>query len=769
MLRLLLRLRPCGRSGPRVLPARPVALGSRPRCSGERRLHCGAGSRTSALGLVYSHRAGLLRSSQLVGSGPNTRFYSLPPHNKVELPSLSPTMQTGTIARWEKKEGDKISEGELIAEVETDKATVGFELMDECYLAKILVPEGTRDIAVGSVICITVESPDLIAAFKDVSLDSLKSPAAAPPPAASAPPPAPPTAAAPPPAAPGSSYPPHLKVALPALSPTMTMGTVQRWEKKVGEKLGEGDLLAEIETDKATIGFEVQEEGYLAKILVPEGTRDVPLGQTLCIIVEKESDIAAFKDYIETGMAEASMPPPPPAPAATAAPAAAAPSSAAAAPAAPRKGRVFASPLAKKLAAEKGIDLAQVSGSGPDGRVTRKDIESFVPPKAAPAAAAAPSPAAAAAAPPSPAAPPAAPAGTFTDFPISNIRKVIAQRLMQSKQTIPHYYLSVDVNMDQVLELRKELNEEVKSQNIKLSVNDFIIKASALACLKVPECNSSWMDTVIRQNHVVDVSVAVSTASGLITPIVFNAHIKGLAAIGTDVAALAAKAREGKLQPHEFQVNLCQSLLCISDECRIDLALLPSGRNVHHLKFRDVWNQELLRHHQPPPGLYPGCWRLRETAAARRQREGVSVTPRLCSDEPCSHLIRRPFWFLQVRRGQHDVGDAELRPPGGGRGGGGAVAGRVQEVPGETRHHVVVMSRQTPLGHSQLPRRSRGGITPPTCLPICPSLPSFYLLWPPPHVRISFNYLKMRSGVICYDSQSQDNFVCLCVFLHSNL
>uniref|UniRef100_A0A8C7ZMX2 Acetyltransferase component of pyruvate dehydrogenase complex n=1 Tax=Oryzias sinensis TaxID=183150 RepID=A0A8C7ZMX2_9TELE len=552
MLRLLLRLRPCGRSGPRVLPARPVALGSRPRCSGERRLHCGAGSRTSALGLVYSHRAGLLRSSQLVGSGPNTRFYSLPPHNKVELPSLSPTMQTGTIARWEKKEGDKISEGELIAEVETDKATVGFEIMDECYLAKILVPEGTRDIAVGSVICITVESPDMIAAFKDVSLDSLKSPAAAPPPAASAPPPAPPTAAAPPPAAPGSSYPPHLKVALPALSPTMTMGTVQRWEKKVGEKLGEGDLLAEIETDKATIGFEVQEEGYLAKILVPEGTRDVPLGQTLCIIVEKESDIAAFKDYIETGMAEASMPPPPPAPAVTAAPAAAAPSSAAAIPAAPRKGRVFASPLAKKLAAEKGIDLAQVSGSGPDGRVTRKDIESFVPPKAAPAAAAAPSPAAAAA-PPSPAAPPAAPAGTFTDFPISNIRKVIAQRLMQSKQTIPHYYLSVDVNMDQVLELRKELNEEVKSQNIKLSVNDFIIKASALACLKVPECNSSWMDTVIRQNHVVDVSVAVSTASGLITPIVFNAHIKGLAAICTDMAALAAKARDGKLQPHEFQ------------------------------------------------------------------------------------------------------------------------------------------------------------------------------------------------------------------------
>lgn len=464
-------------------------------------------------------------------------------------------MQTGTIARWEKKEGDKISEGDLIAEVETDKATVGFEMLEECYLAKILVPEGTRDVSVGALICITVDKPELIDAFKDVTLDSMTTAGAAPSPAASAPPPPAPA----PPSAPGSSYPPHLKIPLPALSPTMAMGTVQRWEKKVGDKLSEGDLLAEIETDKATIGFEVQEEGYLAKIMVPEGTRDVPLGTPLCIIVEKQSDIDAFKDYVETGVAEVSTPPPAPAPAPAAAPVAAAstPTPAAVAPAAPRKGRVFVSPLAKKMAAEKGIDLAQVTGSGPDGRITRKDIESFVPPKAAPAVAAAPAPAAAAA--PSPAAPaPVAPAavpptGTFTDIPISNIRKVIAQRLMQSKQTIPHYYLSVDVNMDQVLELRKELNAEVKAQNIKLSVNDFIIKASALACLKVPECNSSWMDTVIRQNHVVDVSVAVSTPNGLITPIVFNSHIKGLAAISSDVASLAAKARDGKLQPHEFQ------------------------------------------------------------------------------------------------------------------------------------------------------------------------------------------------------------------------
>uniref|UniRef100_A0A8C7I768 Acetyltransferase component of pyruvate dehydrogenase complex n=1 Tax=Oncorhynchus kisutch TaxID=8019 RepID=A0A8C7I768_ONCKI len=456
---------------------------------------------------------------------------------EVELPALSPTMQTGTIARWEKKEGDKINEGDLIAEVETDKATVGFELLEDCYLAKILVAEGTG-VAVGSVICITVDSADLIPAFKDLTLDKLAASSA---PSAAAPPP--PTAVAP-----GSSLPPHMKVCLPALSPTMTMGTVQRWEKKVGEKLSEGDLLAEIETDKATIGFEVQEEGYLAKIMVSEGTRDVPLGAPLCIIVEKESDIAAFSDYVETAGADVSTPPPAPAPAPVVAPTPAAASPAHVAPATPRKGRVFASPLAKKLAAEKGIDLAQVSGSGPDGRVTRKDIETFVPPKAAPAVTP-PSPASHA---PTPAPGVAVPTGTFTDVPISNIRRVIAQRLMQSKQTIPHYYLSVDVNMDQVLELRTELNE-VKAQNIKLSVNDFIIKASSLACLKVPEANSQWLDSVIRQNHVVDVSVAVSTPNGLITPIVFNAHTKGLAAISSDVSALAAKARDGKLQPHEFQ------------------------------------------------------------------------------------------------------------------------------------------------------------------------------------------------------------------------
>ncbi|XP_056399371.1 dihydrolipoyllysine-residue acetyltransferase component of pyruvate dehydrogenase complex, mitochondrial [Hyla sarda] len=534
MLRLCLRLRGPLRS---ALPAR----GHGNQVGRLRRYHMGAGSRLQALKGAPAR----LCAARGPGCEIGRRWYSLPPHQKVLLPALSPTMQMGTIARWEKKEGDKINEGDLIAEVETDKATVGFESMEESYMAKILVPEGTRDVPIGSLICITVDKPELIDAFKNFTLDSA---AAASPAAPATPPPA--QQASAPAQSPGSSYPTHMKIMLPALSPTMTMGTVQKWEKKVGEKLSEGDLLAEIETDKATIGFEVQEEGYLAKILVSEGTRDVPLGTPLCIIVEKESDVGSFADYKETAGAVDVKPqpapasglppappvfhPPPPAPSAPAHTAA--------------KGRVFTSPLAKKLATERGIDLTQVRGSGPDGRITKKDIESFVPPKAVPApAAAAPAPAAA-----SPAVA-AVPTGVFTDIPISNIRKVIAQRLMQSKQTIPHYYLSIDINMGEILTLRKELNEVVKSDNIKLSVNDFIIKASALSCLKVPEANSSWMDTVIRQNHVVDVSVAVSTPAGLITPIVFNAHIKGLVSISKDVGSLATRAREGKLKPHEFQ------------------------------------------------------------------------------------------------------------------------------------------------------------------------------------------------------------------------
>ncbi|XP_071547903.1 dihydrolipoyllysine-residue acetyltransferase component of pyruvate dehydrogenase complex isoform X2 [Panulirus ornatus] len=324
----------------------------------------------------------------------------------------------------------------------------------------------------------------------------------------------------------GADLPEHIKVKLPALSPTMEMGTIISWEKKEGDVLNEGDLLAEIETDKATMGMETPEEGYLAKIIVPAGEKDIPLGKLLCIIVSDEKDVEAFKNYQPTeedtveaapapAPAPATPPPPPPPPVAAAPPTPPPPPAPAAAPAAAPapSSFVYASPYAKKLSSEQNINLSV----------------------AAPAAAA------------------PIPGATYTDVPISNIRNVIAKRLCLSKQSIPHYYLSIDICMDQVAQLRQEFNKLLEKEGIKISFNDFIIKASALACKKVPEANSSWLDTVIRHYNNVDVSVAVSTDRGLITPIVFRAEQKGLATIAMDVKGLAAKAREGKLQPHEFQ------------------------------------------------------------------------------------------------------------------------------------------------------------------------------------------------------------------------
>ncbi|MCL4133446.1 UNVERIFIED_CONTAM: hypothetical protein GTU68_011322 [Idotea baltica] len=333
----------------------------------------------------------------------------------------------------------------------------------------------------------------------------------------------------------------------------MEMGTLISWEKKEGDVLNEGDLLAEIETDKATMGFETPEEGYLAKIMIEAGAKDVPVGKLLCIIVSNESDVAAFKDFTPSeadsapsapapkaaptpAPAPVSAPPPTPAPAPVPA-AAPIPSAAAGA----SSEMVFASPHAKKLAAEKGVDLAAIAqasglGTNADNWLRATDVEKYAGQVAAPLAAAAP-----------------VPGASYTDTQISNIRNVIAKRLCQSKQTIPHYYLSVDVQMDAVSLLRQEFNALLEKEGVKLSFNDFIIKASALACRKVPEANSSWLDTVIRQYHTVDVSVAVSTDKGLITPIVFGADKKGLAGISVEVKALAEKARLGKLQPHEFQ------------------------------------------------------------------------------------------------------------------------------------------------------------------------------------------------------------------------
>ncbi|XP_074656975.1 dihydrolipoyllysine-residue acetyltransferase component of pyruvate dehydrogenase complex, mitochondrial-like [Tubulanus polymorphus] len=352
------------------------------------------------------------------------------------------------------------------------------------------------------------------------------------------------------------SLPDHFKITLPALSPTMELGTIISWEKKEGDQLSEGDLLAEIETDKATMGFETPEEGFLAKVLVAAGTKDIPIGKLLCIIVNDESDVAAFANYEASEETPTKSPTPAPAepqpqsepmkpvetqpvtPPVT--PAVVAPT-----PTVQTGDRALASPLARTLAKERGIDINTVSGSGPGGEIRASDVEKFVP---SPTTAVAPAAAAPAVSPA-----PFVSGAAFTDIPITAMRQTIAKRLVQSKQTIPHYYLSVDVEMDQVIRLRKQFNEVLSKDSVKLSVNDFIIKAAAHACKRRPECNSSWQDTYIREFHNVDINVAVATDNGLITPIVFNADQKGLSSINSDVQSLAAKAREGRLQPQEFQ------------------------------------------------------------------------------------------------------------------------------------------------------------------------------------------------------------------------
>jgi len=348
-----------------------------------------------------------------------------------------------------------------------------------------------------------------------------------------------------------SSYPTHEVVKLPNLSPTMEAGTIVTWEKEVGDRIEEGEVLAIIETDKSTMEMETPDEGYLAKIILPDGSKDIPVNQPIAIIVSEEEDVAAFANYTyeegaaETEVAPEPTPEPTPAPAAAAPPPSAAPAAAQPVPTASPTARVFASPLAKRVALEKGIDINKVVGSGPRGRITVEDVEAFKPvaaPVAAPAAFVPP-----VVAPPPP--PPASAA--FTDLELSNMRKTIAKRLAESKQTVPHYYLSVDVKMDDVLSLRQQLNSN-SDGDYKLSVNDFIVKASALALKKVPECNSQWMTDFIREFHTVDISVAVSTEGGLITPIVFDADKKGLQLINSDVSSLAEKARNKTIQPHEF-------------------------------------------------------------------------------------------------------------------------------------------------------------------------------------------------------------------------
>lgn len=331
---------------------------------------------------------------------------------------------------------------------------------------------------------------------------------------------------------------------MPALSPTMTQGNIAEWLKKEGDEVSAGDILADVETDKATMGFDSQEDGYLAKILVPGGTKDVSVGTLLAILVEEQKDVAAFASY---------------APGATPAAASAAPAapeaSAAAAPVGASSDKI--GPAVRRLLHESGLQPSQITGTGLKGMLTKGDVLAAIAGGVAPVKAPVPSPAA-----PPAAAPAAAPAKAavpsggrpkkeaYTDEAVTQMRTIIAARLLESKTTTPHQYFAAEVCLDPVMEMRKALKE----LGVGVSVNDCVIKAAALALAEVPEANSYYnaAQGEVLPNDAVDVSVAVSTEKGLFTPIVKGANTKSLHQISADVKDLAGRARENKLKPEEF-------------------------------------------------------------------------------------------------------------------------------------------------------------------------------------------------------------------------
>ncbi len=344
------------------------------------------------------------------------------------------------------------------------------------------------------------------------------------------------------------------EILMPALSPTMEEGTLAKWLVKEGDTVSSGDLLAEIETDKATMEFEAVDEGVIGKLMVAEGTEAVKVNTVIAVLLEdgeSASDIgtAAAPKAAEAPVANAAAPAPQAA--ATSAPA----------PAAPQKDgtRIFASPLARRIAADKGLDLATVTGSGPKGRIVKADVMDAQPSAAPAAQAPAPAPAAASA----PAAMPSSPSAdmvarayegrSYEEISLNGMRKTIAARLTEAKQTVPHFYLRRDIKLDALMAFRAQLNKQLEGRGVKLSVNDFIIKATALALQAVPTANAVWAGDRVLQMKASDVAVAVAIEGGLFTPVLQDAEMKSLSALSTEMKDLAARARDRKLAPHEYQ------------------------------------------------------------------------------------------------------------------------------------------------------------------------------------------------------------------------
>jgi pyruvate dehydrogenase E2 component (dihydrolipoamide acetyltransferase) len=458
----------------------------------------------------------------------------------ILMPRLSDTMTEGVIAAWHKNVGDAVKKGDLLAEIETDKATMELESYQEGVLLHIGTTKGGK-LQVNDLLAIIGKAGEDVASL--IASVGAGSPVAAP-----ATEPAPATASAP--AAPAASA--ALDVAameevvlMPRLSDTMTEGVIAGWQKNVGDTVKKGEVLADIETDKATMELESYKDGILLYQGAKAGEK-ILVNDLLCVIGAAGTNVDAIVAAVKsgagaTGPAAASnaAPAAPSTPAPVVAPVASAP----AVQAVVNEGRIFASPLAKKMAEERGIDLRYVKGTGDNGRITKFDIDGYVP--AAASAASAPQAVTAASAPQV-----AAGVVSFEDQPVSQMRKTIARRLSESLFTAPHFYITMSIDMDAAVAARAKINEVAP---VKISFNDMVVKATALSLKQHPKINSSWLGDSIRTNHHINIGIAVAVDEGLLVPVVRFADTKTLSEIGVAVKGFAQKAKDKKLQPSDWE------------------------------------------------------------------------------------------------------------------------------------------------------------------------------------------------------------------------
>jgi pyruvate dehydrogenase E2 component (dihydrolipoamide acetyltransferase) len=454
----------------------------------------------------------------------------------VRMPKMSDTMTEGVIAKWHKKVGDVVKSGELMAEIETDKATMDYESFNEGTVLYLGAQEG-QAVKVNDVLAIVGKKGEDYAALLSGAGNAAASGGAA------APAPKTETAAAPAATATATAIDTsNIKaevVLMPKMSDTMNEGVIAAWHKKVGDSVKSGELLAEVETDKATMEYESYNTGTLLYIGADAG-KAIPVNGVLAIIGEKGAD---WETLLKAHQAKGSAPA-----AATKAPEVKETSAAAtngAVSAEHSNGRIKASPLAKKLAKDKGYDISKIQGSGDHGRITKNDVENYKPSaetKAAPAKdgkAAAPI-----------VLPKVVGQESFEEVPVSQMRKTIARRLSESKFSAPHFYLTMEINMDKAIEARKSINE---ISPVKISFNDMVIKATAAALRQHPDVNVSWLGDKMRKNHHVHIGVAVAVKDGLLVPVVRFADNKSLSHIAVEVKDLAQKAHDKKLQPSDWE------------------------------------------------------------------------------------------------------------------------------------------------------------------------------------------------------------------------